>query len=135
MAKVLLINSNRFRHPWPVIPFGLCYIATVLETGGNHDVSFLDLCFSVNCRKDIQDAIHNFHPDVIGISVRNIDDTGGYNVQPLWRLLILIKKSELVLGISFVKRLLYDLKAVLPRFKSMRKKGFTLVSIIPKTAK
>ena len=23
MAKVLLINSNRFRHPWPVIPFGL----------------------------------------------------------------------------------------------------------------
>ena len=35
MAKVLLINSNRFKHPWPVIPFGLCYVATALETNGN----------------------------------------------------------------------------------------------------
>ena len=80
MAKVLLINSNRFKHPWPVIPFGLCYIATVLETCGNHDVFFLDLCFSQNCGEEIRKAIRNFVPDVIGISVRNIDDTGGYNI-------------------------------------------------------
>jgi len=80
MAKVLLINSNRFKHPWPVIPFGLCYIATVLEANGSHNVCFLDLCFSLNCEKDIQKAVQNFTPDVIGISIRNIDDTGGYNV-------------------------------------------------------
>jgi hypothetical protein len=80
MAKVLLINSNRFKHPWPVLPFGLCYIASVLETNGHHDVCFLDLCFSSNCEKDIQKAVRNFVPDVIGISIRNIDDTGGYNV-------------------------------------------------------
>jgi radical SAM superfamily enzyme YgiQ (UPF0313 family) len=80
MAKVLLINSNRFKHPWPVIPFGLCYIATSLETNGNHQVSFLDLCFSADCEHDIHDSIRNFVPDVIGISIRNIDDTGGYNV-------------------------------------------------------
>jgi radical SAM superfamily enzyme YgiQ (UPF0313 family) len=80
MAKVLLINSNRFRHPWPVIPFGLCYIATSLETNGNQQVSFLDLCFSSDCEHDIQNSIRNFVPDVIGISIRNIDDTGGYNV-------------------------------------------------------
>ena len=80
MAKVLLINSNRFKHPWPVIPFGLCYIATVLETDGNNDVCFLDLCFSSDCENEIQRAIRNFIPDVIGISIRNIDDTGGYNI-------------------------------------------------------
>jgi radical SAM superfamily enzyme YgiQ (UPF0313 family) len=80
MAKVLLINSNRFKHPWPVIPFGLCYIAAVLETNGNHNVFFLDLCFSKNCEEDIKNSIRNFIPDVIGITVRNIDDTGGYNV-------------------------------------------------------
>ncbi len=80
MAKVLLINSNRFRHPWPVIPFGLCYVATALETNGNNKVSFLDLCFSLNCEEDIRKAVHNFIPDVIGISIRNIDDTGGYKV-------------------------------------------------------
>ena len=38
MAKILLINSNRFKHPWPVIPFGLCYIATILEANGSHNV-------------------------------------------------------------------------------------------------
>ena len=75
MAKVLLINSNRFKHPWPVIPFGLCYIATVLETDGNNEVHFLDLCFSSDCKEDIQKAIRCFVPDVIGISIRNIDDT------------------------------------------------------------
>jgi radical SAM superfamily enzyme YgiQ (UPF0313 family) len=80
MAKVLLINSNRFKHPWPVIPFGLCYIATALEANSNLKVSFLDLCFSHNCEIDIRNSIRNFVPDVIGISVRNIDDTGGYYV-------------------------------------------------------
>lgn len=80
MAKVLLINSNRFKHPWPVIPFGLCYIATVLEAYGKNNVLFLDLCFSENCEEDIRRSIHDFIPDVIGISIRNIDDTGGYNI-------------------------------------------------------
>ena len=79
MAKVLLINSNRFKHPWPVIPFGLCYIATSLETK-NNTVSFLDLCFSRNCEEDIRKSIQDFIPDIIGISIRNIDDTGGYHV-------------------------------------------------------
>ena len=80
MAKVLLINSNRFMHPWPIIPFGLCSIATVLDSVGSHSVSFLDLCFSPNCKDEIQKTIRNFNPDVVGISIRNIDDTGGYNV-------------------------------------------------------
>jgi radical SAM superfamily enzyme YgiQ (UPF0313 family) len=80
MAKVLLINSNRFKHPWPVIPFGLCYVATVLEFNENHKVFFLDLCFSTDCEADIQKTIQSFNPDVIGVSIRNIDDTGGYNV-------------------------------------------------------
>jgi anaerobic magnesium-protoporphyrin IX monomethyl ester cyclase len=80
MAKVLLINSNRFKHPWPVIPFGLCYIATSLELNGNHQVSFLDLCFSKDCEHDIRKSVQDFAPDVIGVSIRNIDDTGGFNV-------------------------------------------------------
>src|SRR5665647_2665287 len=79
MAKILLINSNRFKHPWPVIPFGLICIATVLETKGSHNIYFLDLCFSLNCENDIQKAVQSFTPDMIGISIRNIDDTGGYN--------------------------------------------------------
>ncbi len=81
MAKVLLINSNRFKHPWPVIPFGLCYVATMLEMNGYHKVRFLDLCFSPDCESDIRKTIRSFIPDIIGISIRNIDDTGGYDVR------------------------------------------------------
>lgn len=77
---MMLINSNRFKHPWPVMPFGLCCIATVLESTGGHNVFLLDLCFSINCEKEIEKAVRNFVPDVIGISIRNIDDTGGYNI-------------------------------------------------------
>jgi radical SAM superfamily enzyme YgiQ (UPF0313 family) len=79
MANVLLINSNRFRHPWPVIPFGLLYVATSLEKKGNI-VKLLDLCFSEHCEEEIAETIANFKPAVLGISIRNIDDTGGYNV-------------------------------------------------------
>jgi hypothetical protein len=43
-------------------------------------VSFLDLCFSKDYEHDIRKSVHNFAPDVIGVSIRNIDDTGGYNV-------------------------------------------------------
>jgi B12 binding domain len=53
----------------------------VLEFNENHKVFFLDLCFSSDCEADIQSSIQSFKPDVIGISIRNIDDTGGYNVQ------------------------------------------------------
>ncbi len=36
--------------------------------------------FFLNCEEDIQKAVQNFAPDVIGVAIRNIDDTGGYNI-------------------------------------------------------
>ncbi len=76
--KVLLINSNRFKHPWPVIPFGLCCIAASVEREG-HDVEVLDLCFSKTPEDEIQRTVQRYSPDVIGISIRNIDNGVGYN--------------------------------------------------------
>ncbi|MCQ9207631.1 MAG: radical SAM protein [Omnitrophica bacterium] len=76
--KVLLINSNRFKQPWPVIPFGLSCIAAAIERERESKVSVLDLCFSRNCAKDIRDMVKSFKPDVIGISIRNIDNAA-YN--------------------------------------------------------
>lgn len=76
--KVLLINSNRFKHPWPVIPIGLCYVAAAVEAAG-HEVQVLDLCFSDDCAQDIENSIRAFKPDVMGIGVRHIDNGVGYN--------------------------------------------------------
>ncbi len=78
MKKILLINSNRLRHPWPVIPFGLCSVAAALEVAG-YSVNVLDLCFSSQPERDIQRAIQTEQPDIIGIGIRNIDNASGYN--------------------------------------------------------
>lgn len=75
--RVLLINSNQFKQPWPVIPFGLCSIASAVENAG-HQVEVLDLCFVRNTKKHIHSAITKFSPDVIGVSIRNIDNSAGY---------------------------------------------------------
>ena len=76
MSRVLLINSNRFKQPWPVMPFGLCCVAAACE-GAGHEVQVLDLCFSRNCAKDVRNAIETFRPHVIGIGIRNLDNGVG----------------------------------------------------------
>ncbi len=78
--RVLLINSNRFKQPWPVIPFGLCCVGSAVENAG-HEVRVLDLCFSRKPKRDIARAVDEFEPDLVGISIRNIDNGAGYNTQ------------------------------------------------------
>jgi len=79
-VKVLLINANTFKQPWPVIPFGLCCVAAYLEQAGYH-VEVLDLCFAKDPPAAIRAAIADISPNVIGISVRNIDNSVGFNTE------------------------------------------------------
>ncbi len=67
-----MVNSNQNKIPVPSMPFGLCLVSSSLETAG-HEVHFLDLCFSKKTTRDIDNAVKKFQPDVIGVSVRNID--------------------------------------------------------------
>jgi len=75
--KILLINSNRLKEPYPVIPIGLCSIASVVENAG-HEVKILDLCFINDTEKEIRENIDTFKPSLIGISIRNIDTSSGF---------------------------------------------------------
>ncbi len=77
--NVLLINSNRFKLR-PVIPFGLCCVASAVKKAG-YKVRVLDLLFVRNCEQSIARAIAEFQPEVLGISIRNIDNAGGYHTQ------------------------------------------------------
>jgi radical SAM superfamily enzyme YgiQ (UPF0313 family) len=76
--NILLISSNRLKHPWPVIPFGMCSVAAALEAAG-HEVAFLDLCFSKHPDRDVRRALSNFKPGLVGVGIRNIDNGSGYN--------------------------------------------------------
>jgi radical SAM superfamily enzyme YgiQ (UPF0313 family) len=74
---VLLINANRLRDPLPVIPIGVCAVASALEAAG-HRVEVLDLCFSPLPARSVRKAISRFRPDIVGITIRNIDTGSGY---------------------------------------------------------
>jgi radical SAM superfamily enzyme YgiQ (UPF0313 family) len=69
--KVLLVNPNRYKSP-PVPPIGLEYLAASLEEKG-HAAEFLDLCFSGDPCKDMDNAVESFSPDIAGVTVRNVD--------------------------------------------------------------
>ncbi len=69
--KILLLNPNRYHYP-PVIPVGLEYLYGHLVKSG-HEPYVLDLCFSGNPEQDIINKVRDVKPDIIGISIRQID--------------------------------------------------------------
>lgn len=71
--KVLLISANTETINMPVLPLGMASVAAAAEQGG-HNVSLLNLLESLDISADIRDAIQQGQPDIVGISVRNIDD-------------------------------------------------------------
>ena len=71
--KILLISVNRERMPYPVFPLGLAYIVRALR-GEGHEMEVMDLCFSEDVSVDLNDTLHRFRPDLIGISLRNLDN-------------------------------------------------------------
>ena len=71
--RVMLVYSNRTRIMEPTPPIGLSYIASATRHAG-HQVRFIDLMFSRHPDAELRCALTEFNPDVVGISVRNIDN-------------------------------------------------------------
>ena len=71
--KILLISANKEMLPDPVAPLGLAYIAAVL-LAHHHQVEIVDLCFADDEEKVLTHKLKEFMPDIIGISIRNIDN-------------------------------------------------------------
>jgi radical SAM superfamily enzyme YgiQ (UPF0313 family) len=71
--NILLISVNRERMPFPVFPLGLAYIAKALREQG-HSIEVIDLCFSQEVPADLKKTLQRFQPDLIGISLRNLDN-------------------------------------------------------------
>ncbi len=72
--KTLLINTNRKGDLLAAPPLGLCYVAGAAEAAG-HEPYVLDLCFAPrNLKKVISQAINSFQPDIVGLSIRNVDN-------------------------------------------------------------
>jgi radical SAM superfamily enzyme YgiQ (UPF0313 family) len=72
-VRILFVSANRESVPYPVAPLGLAYVAGAAREAG-HDVRLLDLCFAERPHLDVADAVRRFPPDLIGISIRNVDN-------------------------------------------------------------
>ena len=71
---MLLVSANTEKQPYPVVPNGLACVASALEAAG-HDVRFADLCFASDPAAAAAQSAAEFAPDVVGVSVRNIDNS------------------------------------------------------------
>ena len=71
--RVLLVSENRCRDNLVPYPLGISWVGSHLEAGG-HEVSAVDLMFSDDPAADVRSAIRAFDPQVIGVSIRNIDN-------------------------------------------------------------
>ncbi len=71
--NILLIVTNRYRGPIPVMPLGACLVAESCERAG-HQVRLLDLMFERHPLHALGSVIDKTRPDVVGISLRNIDN-------------------------------------------------------------
>ncbi len=72
--EVLLISANTEKIPDPVYPLGAAYVADAARRAG-HDVEAVDLCFTADVGAELRLAVERQRPDVIGISLRNLDSS------------------------------------------------------------
>lgn len=71
--RILLISANKEKNPYPVAPLGLAYLSGVLIKEG-HDVRILDFCFIEDFEEALRETVEEFSPELIGISIRNVDN-------------------------------------------------------------
>jgi len=69
-SRILLISSNRCDQPYPVFPLGLAHLDTALRRAG-HTTRLFDC--QVN-GESVEKVRAKFQPDIVGISLRNVDD-------------------------------------------------------------
>lgn len=76
-ARVLLLNLNGYDQPYPVYPLGLAYLDGALREAG-HLTRIWDGRMSAETPEE---AIECFRPDIVGLSMRNIDNVQYHNPQ------------------------------------------------------
>lgn len=75
--KILLISANTLTEPYPVYPLGLDYVAGAISS--RHEVRIADI--HMHSGERLTDRIRQFSPDIIGISLRNVDNTDSAHPQ------------------------------------------------------
>lgn len=70
--RVMFVSINQLKSYRPVLPIGMVTVATQVRRAG-HDVKCVDLMFEEEEDQVVRRATAEFAPDVLGISIRNVD--------------------------------------------------------------
>ena len=76
--KILLLSANKLKEPYPVYPLGIDYVAGAISSG--HNLKILDMN-NFDDNDALGAAIKENPADIIGISLRNIDNTDAKNLK------------------------------------------------------
>ncbi|WP_051564577.1 B12-binding domain-containing radical SAM protein [Desulfovermiculus halophilus] len=91
--KILLVSPNTESVNMPVYPVGLHLVAEAVQNSG-HQAMTMDMFEHPDPWAALESMVHDFQPDAVGISIRNIDDQSRKNTQFFLR-----KSREVVRGI------------------------------------
>lgn len=78
--KVLLISSNRAETPYAVYPLGMSMVAAALKQAG-HEIVLFDFLQQGQSLDAVRAAVRRHTPDLVGVSVRNLDNVNLLNEQ------------------------------------------------------
>ncbi|MDD5289367.1 MAG: cobalamin-dependent protein, partial [Dehalococcoidales bacterium] len=71
--KILLVSAIMSERRQPVFPLGLAYLSASLRQAG-HQIGAFDVHLHKDYLHDLKQAVSDFHPDAIGVSMRNLDN-------------------------------------------------------------
>jgi lipid biosynthesis B12-binding/radical SAM protein len=95
MSRVYLFSANTTTEPYPVYPLGMAVLAGALAARG-HEVRQFDFLAAGEDEELLHRELREFAPDLVGMSLRNIDNVDSFCGESAW---YLAQARELVRGI------------------------------------
>ncbi len=102
MSRVFLISSNTTTDPYPVYPLGMAVVAGALQAAG-HQLQQYDCLVQGESVEQLRQEIAAFAPQLISISLRNIDNVDSFSGEDGWYLARVKRLVETLRTISSAK--------------------------------
>ncbi len=85
MSRIFLLSTNVTTEPYPVYPLGMAVIASALAAKG-HELRQFDFLASGRSEDKLREALREFGPETICLSLRNIDNVDSFSMERAWYL-------------------------------------------------
>jgi len=81
-VRILFVSTNRLKTVMPPMPLGLASVIAQIDES-RHQLQVLDLMFEEQPEAELQTRLSSFDPDLIAISIRNVDNQSALDTEYL----------------------------------------------------